>query len=236
MSRFSRFSRRSQVWAVALIAVLALPLAAVESAAQTVAGAVETIKGSATATQPGATARNLSKGAEVFQGDSIAVAAGGALRVRFKDDTTFDIGENSKASIDEFVYDPNAAASGKLTAGIVTGTFRFVTGKIAKAKPENVSIVTPVATIGVRGTRFAGQTDGGSAEVVLLADANQKKTAILVANSAGSVIIAQAGFGTSVAGPNVAPTPPQKWQQRRVNRVTRSITRSLPRLRVPRPR
>lgn len=237
MTKHHTASTRVQVWPTMLALFVCLSVVATapmsQAAAQTVAGVIDTLKGSATATQ-GGTKRALAKGGEVYQGDSISVAGRGALRVRFKDDTTLDVGENSTVTIDEFVYDPNAAASGKLTAGIAKGTFRFVSGKIAAAKPENVSINTPVATIGVRGTRFAGQTDGGSAEVVLLAEVpKDKKTAILVANAAGSVIIAQSGFGTTVAGPNVAPTPPQRWRQNRINAVTRSITRSLPRLRIP---
>ena len=226
----SMTTARHWLWLTVVLAALTLPSL---TFAQTVAGAVETVKGSATAAQSGQSARTLKQGDQIFQGDAIKTGADSAVRVRFLDDTTFDVGEKTSATIDEFVFDANSAAAGKLTAGVLTGSFRFVTGKIGKAKPENVSVRTPVATIGVRGTRFAGQTDGGTAEVVLLAEANQQKSAILVANNAGSVIIAQAGFGTTVAGPNIAPAPPQSWQQNRINRVTRSITRSLPRLRMP---
>ena len=48
-------------------------------------------------------------------------------------------------------------AEGKLglTARILRGTMAYVSGLIGRLAPESATFVTPVATIGVRGTRFA---------------------------------------------------------------------------------
>ncbi len=48
-------------------------------------------------------------------------------------------------------------AEGKLglTARILRGTMAYVSGLIGRLAPESATFVTPVATIGVRGTHFA---------------------------------------------------------------------------------
>ena len=53
--------------------------------------------------------------------------------------------------------------SGKVTASVAKGVFRFITGKIARKKPEDMTVRLPTATIGIRGTIVAGavRTEAG---------------------------------------------------------------------------
>ncbi|WP_426442326.1 FecR domain-containing protein [Bradyrhizobium genosp. P] len=51
--------------------------------------------------------------------------------------------------MDEFVYDPNGKSNSTLLK-LTNGTFTFVAGNIAKT--GNMTIDTPVATMGIRGT------------------------------------------------------------------------------------
>jgi hypothetical protein len=44
---------------------------------------------------------------------------------------------------------------------LIQGTAAFVSGQIAKLAPEAMQVQTPIATIGVRGTHFAVQAEGG---------------------------------------------------------------------------
>ncbi|MCI5046912.1 MAG: FecR family protein [Aquisalinus sp.] len=87
----------------------------------------------------------------VFLGDAVVSGADSALQILLKDETVFTVGANVDMTIDEFVYDPSAQ-SGSLAATVKKGAFRFMSGKIAQANPEDVTLVTPTANIGVRGT------------------------------------------------------------------------------------
>lgn len=77
----------------------------------------------------------------------------GHMRITLPDDTIFVVGPNSDMQLDTFVYDPNTSA-GKIAASIAKGTFRYVTGKIARKDPSQVKVRLAVGTIGVRGTDY----------------------------------------------------------------------------------
>jgi len=73
-----------------------------------------------------------------------------------KDQTVFTVGPDCVLTIDKFVYDPNNNANNSLSASVSKGMFRFMSGNISKASSQNVSIDTPVASMGVRGTIVEG--------------------------------------------------------------------------------
>ena len=103
--------------------------------------------------------RILSSGKTVYSMDKIASDGKGRLQVMLLDQTVFTLGPNTEMTLDEFVYDP-FTDTGKITANVTKGVFRFVTGKVARKDPENMKIKLPVGTIGIRGTIGGGYTDG----------------------------------------------------------------------------
>lgn len=92
----------------------------------------------------------------------------GKAGIKFEDNTTVQVNENSKLVIDDFVYDPKSK-SGKLALNMASGTVRYASGAIAKNDPSRVTINTPTATIAVRGTDFTSTTDElGRSTIILL--------------------------------------------------------------------
>ena len=91
--------------------------------------------------------RTLTLEAPVYSGDHIVTNAVGQAQVRFRDNTKLVIGPNSMMVIDAFVFD-NSDSARKISINAVRGAFRFITGKSPK---DAYSIITPTATIGVRG-------------------------------------------------------------------------------------
>ncbi len=73
-----------------------------------------------------------------------------ALHVGFVDGTDLRLGARSEIFIDKYVFDPDRG-KGEFIATVNKGIFRFITGKMAK---QDYRIVTPTATIGVRGSDF----------------------------------------------------------------------------------
>lgn len=86
-------------------------------------------------------------------GSSLKTGPDGSMGVTLEDDTVMSFGPNSELTVDAFLFEP-AQGELKLSATISRGTLNFISGVIAKLKPEAVEINTPSGTIGVRGTHF----------------------------------------------------------------------------------
>jgi hypothetical protein len=91
---------------------------------------------------------------KIFIKDSLKTGPDGSLGMIFKDDTLLSIGPQSEVIISEFLFSP---AEGKLSivTRLLKGTAAYLTGIIGKLSPESVRFETPVANIGIRGTKFA---------------------------------------------------------------------------------
>ena len=107
------------------------------------------------------------KGTPVETNDKIETK-NGVVNIKFKDDTTVKVTENSVLVIDDFVYDPKNAAGGKLSLKAAAGTVRYVSGNIAHNNPNSVKINTPTAAIAVRGTDFVMAVDETGKSMIML--------------------------------------------------------------------
>lgn len=96
------------------------------------------------------------KGDPVYREASLYTDALGSMDVRLKDGTKLTLAPNSRITVDSFVYDPTDS-SGEMLVELGKGALRFVSGRVRK---ERVSLQTPVATIGIRGTAFTLQDTG----------------------------------------------------------------------------
>lgn len=88
--------------------------------------------------------------APIFTGNRIDTGPNGEAQIRFRDDTKLVVGPNSSLVIDAFIFSGETTAR-EVSINAVRGAFRFFTGDSPK---DAYSIMTPTATIGVRGTEF----------------------------------------------------------------------------------
>lgn len=177
-------------------------------------GVVAAVSGKVTSTDDRSVGRVIGSGAPIFMGDTVSTDETGQLQIILKDQTVFTIGPNSSIVIDQFVYDPDTE-DGKVHASITKGVFRFVTGKIARKKPEHMELSLPVGTIGIRGTFIAGEVSGGNSLVALLGPAEknragQKPGSFVLSNEVGgkteSTHVTRTGFGAQIEGADSAPS------------------------------
>jgi len=126
----------------------ALPVLADSS----VIGYVKVLKGEAWLTLADKT-QKAELGSPVYLGEQLSTGHDGELGVTFKDETILSLGNDTSLTVTEFLYDP-AKTELKLTAKMLKGALQYISGVIAKLKPEAVTIQTPSGYIGVRGTRF----------------------------------------------------------------------------------
>jgi len=197
---------RTLCCAAVLFWVAAPDAMAVEQAG-VAAGVQGNIVLAATNAAPGVVGRRAKSGEQIFIGDRVRSDADGAMQVVLLDETVFTIGPDSDLTIDEFVYDPGGGA-GKVGATIGKGAFRFITGKVAQARPENMTVRTPNATIGVRGTIVYGLTSGTESVIALGGPGGDKNGsdrigAVTVNTAQGSVNLQREGYA-AVIGPSGA--------------------------------
>ena len=131
--------------------------------------------------------------------------------ITFIDDTHVTVGEHSKLLVDDFVYDPKSS-SGKLGIKASFGTVRYLSGRIAHNKSSNVNVITPTASIAVRGTDFSMSVDESGKSLIILLPTKVGNEYVVgkidVTTLAGTVTLDKAFQGTTAATVNMLPSKP----------------------------
>ncbi|MBO6835370.1 MAG: FecR domain-containing protein [Alphaproteobacteria bacterium] len=172
-------------------------------------GIVVTSTGTVTVERADGTVDQLSAGDPVYEDDVLTTGDGSTVGIRFQDDSRFSLGEEGRMELDTFVYDAGAGTGSSLI-DVAQGSFAFVSGMIAKTGDDAMSVQTPVATIGVRGTTVAGDVGpDGQTEVTLLPDTDGTLGEIAVFNQSGLQIMFDAFQRVDIGGSDIAPTAPR---------------------------
>lgn len=131
-------------------------VAAAEKNANEVIGHVKVLKGDAHIMRDDQRL-DLAEGVDVLLNDEAVTGSDGALGLTLSDSTTLSLGPDSSLVLDDFVYDPAEKNLG-MDINLLQGTLAYVSGTIAKLSPESVRLITPSATIGIRGTKVLIRT------------------------------------------------------------------------------
>ncbi len=86
---------------------------------------------------------------DIFLNDTVQTSSSSSLGITFNDATTFNLSENAKITIDNYIYEDG----GKSNTGIFDigkGTVAFVAAAVARTGDMRIS--TPTSTLGIRGT------------------------------------------------------------------------------------
>ena len=143
---------------------------------------------------------------DIFSFDDVRTG-NGRLAIEFLDSSIVKLTEHSKLIIDEYIFDPDPSKS-KMALNMASGTARFISGAFVKIDRENITINTPTAKIGIRGTDFTTTVDElGRSLVILLPDENGDSSGeITVTTSAGVEILNEAFQATMVSAWEQPPT------------------------------
>jgi len=143
---------------------------------------------------------------DIFSFDDVRTG-NGRLAIEFLDESVVKLTEHSKLVIDEFIYDPDPSKS-KLALNMASGTARFITGGLGLINKENISIKTPTASIGIRGTDFTATVDElGRSLIILLPNADGTSSGeITVTTAMGVEILNEAFQATMVSAWEQEPT------------------------------
>lgn len=135
-----------------MLGVVACLCALAASAQDNVIGFVKIARGEASIVTAGNQVK-AQPGTPLHLGSVLKTGSDGSMGVTFKDNTIMSFGPETEITVDEYLYAP-AAGDLKLVASLAKGTLHYISGVIAKLRPESVLIKTPTGIIGVRGTRF----------------------------------------------------------------------------------
>ncbi|MGB1108894.1 MAG: FecR family protein [Gammaproteobacteria bacterium] len=143
-------------WFICTLGVGLLVAASAASAQQDAIGKVLYVKGVTTAHQEGSSTRFLGKGADLFQGDVVTTSARSFAIIETTDKGRVSLRPSTVFKVETFDYKPEAEPEeSNSLIRLFKGGFRAVTGLITKRNPERgMRVVTPVATLGIRGTDF----------------------------------------------------------------------------------
>lgn len=127
----------------------------------------------------------------IIRNAELATAERGALEVTFLDGSRLTMGQNSRLTVDEYVY-TGPGGTGKQTVRYTKGIFRFVSGSIPK---DNVKIETPTVTIGIRGTIFRSTNDetGAGAISVEYGPNGEEYEVVVTSKETGKTIVLKSG-------------------------------------------
>lgn len=148
----SSFAMLKSARSMLIVALLALPSLGQAQELSEPIGYIMKVKGEATVTSRGQTI-DAAVGQAVILGAVLRTGAQGSMGVTLSDNTVMSFGPNSEFILDEYEFEPIREEL-RLSARISRGTLNFISGVIAKLKPEAVELKTPTGTIGVRGTHF----------------------------------------------------------------------------------
>ena len=157
-------------------------------------------------------ATTASVGLAVHMKDQLRTGTDGRLQVTFRDNTLLTLGEEASVVIDRYVFDPDRGI-GEALLKATQGAFRFAAGQLKDVHNKTITVSTPVADVGVRGTEFWGGPIDGQYGVLLI------EGEVTVSNQGGTVKLSNPGEGTEIHSRFESPRPPTKWAPERMTRA-----------------
>lgn len=180
-------------------------------------GIVSSLQGSASVARDGASTP-LKEKDEIFKGDVLKTGPAASLGIIFDDETTFSLSANASIAVDDFLYEEGGGQN-VARLRFMQGTIAFVAHAVAKT--GDMTLSTPTATMGIRGTTGLvnvganGATSGADA-IKLYPDADGKVGRIEVKGRDGTAlgVLTRPATGLSLqrgpgAGARVVATPLQ---------------------------
>jgi len=165
-------------------------------------GQIIAIRGQAIAIDALKVSRTLSLKTKVNTGDLIKTSKRSRLQIMFTDNTIISLGPVSEFMVKDYAWD-SEKQQGRMTSQVNEGIFRVLGGSITKTSAQNFTTETPSATIGIRGSMYAGKVRNGKLDVVF-----QGGKGIYVRNPQGSIDISTPGFGIKNITQNQPPSDP----------------------------
>ena len=145
-----------RMWNLAVTAA-ALAFAPVQLTSAADIGQIKVSRGAVTIERSAQT-QPATVGMRLQASDIVKTGADSSVGISMRDNSLLSLGPNSMLSLDRYEFD-STTNRGAFDASLRTGSLAVVSGRIAKQSPEAVTVRTPYAVLGVRGTEFVVSAD-----------------------------------------------------------------------------
>jgi hypothetical protein len=115
------------------------------------AGVIQSVDGRARVWERSGLERPAQPNVQIFEGDTVASAAGSSVQMRMSDGALIWLRPDSQLKVEQYV---TAKGSERALLQLVKGGFRAVTGLIGKLRPDDYRAQTANAALGIRGTDY----------------------------------------------------------------------------------
>jgi hypothetical protein len=123
-------------------------------------GQIKVAKGAVTIDRSGASIP-ATVGARLQTSDTVKTGADGSVGITMTDNSLLSAGPNSVLALDRYEFDPTTN-EGHFDASLRKGTLAVVSGRLTKQSRDAMTVRTPSAILGVRGTELVVSAgDGG---------------------------------------------------------------------------
>lgn len=122
-------------------------------------GQIKVSKGSVTIERAG---RQMpgTVGTRLEASDVVRTGSDGSVGITMTDDSLLSAGPNSVLALDRYEFD-DVTSKGRFDASLGKGTLAVVSGRLAKQSRDAMTVRTPSAVLGVRGTEFVVRVGDG---------------------------------------------------------------------------
>ena len=161
------------------------------------AGTVTRLSGDASILSGGGKSHVPSQGSPINQGDTAITGKDGQIDIRFSDESVVQLRPGTQFRVDEYAYGGKQDSKAKGFYSLLKGSLRTITGMIGKLYQPAYAVITPAATIGIRGTEYSATLEKGL-------HVNVERGEISLTNRAGSFAVPE-GQSAFVPNQNSAP-------------------------------
>ena len=155
------------------------------------AGQITQSSGSVVVSSPQVAPKSLGSGEAIESGQTVTLGEGAKAVIKFQDGQIIALQSKSIFKVNRYKYDQATPEKGESFFSLLQGGLRAITGLIGSNNRAGWKLVTPSATMGIRGTDFLAVINQS---VYLKVDAG----AISATNSAGTAVFT-AGQTAAVA-------------------------------------
>ena len=165
-------------------------------------------------------ARAGSKGGAIDEGETIITAPTASAQIKMIDGGIIAVRPDTQLRIDTYIFKGKEDSSEKGQVSLLRGGFRTITGAIGHINKNNYKIITPSATIGIRGTDhepiFIPPALPGQPPVANAGTYDKVNVGVAyISTPLGSVNIQpnQVGYAAPNAMPQILPVVPNIYKQ-----------------------
>jgi hypothetical protein len=125
-------------------------------------GQIKKLKGAVSVERAGKSMA-AAAGMKLLVADIVKTGPDGSIGITLTDDTMLSAGPETALVLSQYAFN-STTHEGQFDATVRKGTISMVSGKLAKQSNNAVRVITPSAIMGVRGTEFFVNVEGGKLE------------------------------------------------------------------------